>query len=71
MLLSHGGHETDTPNDIYLTAIYELHMPDVEAGTEKATEVEQNYTSLARGAANMVVTKIREWKVAGTLGQNE
>ncbi len=67
MLLSHGGHESDGPNDIYLTAIYELHMAEVEAGSERAAEVEKNYSNLAKGAANTVVNTIRGWKINDTL----
>ena len=67
MLLSHGGQETDQPNDLFLTAIYELRMPGVDRGSEQAASVEKNYTNLAKEAANTVVLRIREWKIAGTL----
>lgn len=63
MLLSHGGQSSDGADDLFLTAIYELKMPEVEPGSAKASEVETNYTALARGAANSVVQKVREWKV--------
>ncbi|KAL2412775.1 Acetylaranotin biosynthesis cluster protein L [Exophiala dermatitidis] len=67
MLLSHGAQPTDGPNDLYLTAIYELHVPDVEPGSSRAAEIERDYTKLAKGAANTVVQRIREWKVDNKL----
>jgi hypothetical protein len=67
MLLSHGGRESDSPTDLYLTAIYELHVPDVEPGSEHASEIEKNYSLLAQGAARTVVERIREWKIKGTI----
>lgn len=67
MLLSHGGYESDGPDDLYLTAIYELHMAEVEPGSERAGEVEKNYSLLAKAAANTVVQRIREWKINNSL----
>lgn len=67
MLLSHGGQSTDGPHDLYLTAIYELHMPEVEPGSSRAAEVERDYTALAKSAANKVVQTIRGWKSDGKL----
>lgn len=67
MLLSHGAKSTDGPNDLYLTAIYELHVPGTESGGSGAAEIERNYTELAKGAANTVVQKIRQWKVDNNL----
>ncbi|KIW36384.1 uncharacterized protein PV06_11375 [Exophiala oligosperma] len=63
IILSHGGQSTDGPNDLYLSAVYELHVPGVEPGSAQAAEIETNYTTLARGAANTVVQKVREWKI--------
>lgn len=67
MLLSHGGRESDSPDDIYLSAVYELRVPEVEAGSQKAKEIEENYTLLAKGAAKGVIEKIRGWKINGTI----
>lgn len=69
MLISRGGRETDKPTDLFLTAAYELHVPDVVPGSERAKEIQEKYSALARGAARTVVAKIREWKSNGTLEQ--
>jgi hypothetical protein len=67
MVISRGGHERDEPHTLYLTAIYELHVPDVVPGSNRAQEIERDYSQLAKGAANTVVEKIRKWKVEGDL----
>ncbi|KAL2869628.1 SRPBCC family protein [Aspergillus lucknowensis] len=67
MLISRGGHEDDGPDALYLTAVYELHVPDVEPGSERAKEIEREYSQLAQGAARTVVETIRRWKVEGGL----
>lgn len=67
MLISRGGHEDDGPDALYLTAIYELHVPDVEPGSERAKEIERDYSKLAQGAARTVVETIRRWKAEGVL----
>ncbi|KAJ6151360.1 hypothetical protein N7470_007954 [Penicillium chermesinum] len=69
MLVSRGGHEKDGPEVLYLTAIYELHVPDVEPGSEKAKQIERDYAQLAQGAARTVVATIRKWKVEGGLSK--
>ncbi|RHZ58273.1 hypothetical protein CDV55_104700 [Aspergillus turcosus] len=69
MLISRGGRETDKPTDLFLTAAYELHVPDVVPGSERAKEIQEEYSALARGAARTVVATIREWKSNGTLEQ--
>ena len=53
--------------DLYLTAMYELKLANVEPGSAKAQEIEVNYTALARGACRDSVEKIRGWKEAGKL----
>ncbi|KIA75388.1 hypothetical protein HK57_00107 [Aspergillus ustus] len=67
MVVSRGGHESDGPEALYLTAIYELHVPDVASGSEKAKQIERDYTQLAQGAARTVVATIRKWKLEGGL----
>ncbi|KAL3459744.1 hypothetical protein BJX64DRAFT_290913 [Aspergillus heterothallicus] len=67
MLISRGGHESDGPEVLYLTAIYELHVPDVAPGSDKAKEIERDYAKLAQGAARTVVATIRKWKLEGGL----
>ncbi|KAF4212006.1 hypothetical protein CNMCM8980_010024 [Aspergillus fumigatiaffinis] len=67
MLISRGGRESDKPTDLFLTAAYELHVPGVVSGSDRAKEIQEEYSLLARGAARTVVAKIREWKSSGTL----
>jgi hypothetical protein len=67
MLISRGGRESDKPTDLYLTAVYELHVHGVVPGSERAKEIQEEYSALARGAARTVVARIREWKSNGTL----
>jgi hypothetical protein len=69
MLISQGGNEADSPTDLYLTAIYELHLPSIEPGSERASEIEKNYALLAKGAAKTIVAKVREWKMNGTIDE--
>ncbi|KAL6235272.1 hypothetical protein BDW75DRAFT_230454 [Aspergillus navahoensis] len=57
----------DGPDALYLTAIYELHVPDVEPGSDRAKEIERDYSNLAQSAARTVVETIRRWKVEGGL----
>ncbi|KAL4886426.1 hypothetical protein BJY04DRAFT_213194 [Aspergillus karnatakaensis] len=67
MMVSRGGQESDGPEVLYLNAVYELSVPDVEPGSERAKEIERDYTKLAQGAARTVVATIRKWKVEGGL----
>ncbi|RHZ46024.1 SRPBCC family protein [Aspergillus thermomutatus] len=69
MLISRGGRESDKPTDLFLTAVYELHVPGVVPESDRAKEIQEEYSLLARGAARTVVAKIREWKANGTLEQ--
>ncbi|KAL3484366.1 hypothetical protein BJX62DRAFT_230309 [Aspergillus germanicus] len=59
----------DGPEVLYLTAIYELHVLDVEPGSDKAKQIERDYAQLAQGAARTVVATIRKWKIEGGLEQ--
>ncbi|KAL2842712.1 hypothetical protein BJY01DRAFT_235921 [Aspergillus pseudoustus] len=58
---------SDGPEALYLTAIYELHVPDVAPGSDQAKQIERDYTQLAQGAARTVVATIRKWKLEGGL----
>ena len=54
---------------LYLTAMYELRLADIEPGSPQAKEIETNYTALARGACRDSVEKTRRWKEDGKLEQ--
>ncbi|KAL4783352.1 hypothetical protein BJX76DRAFT_358095 [Aspergillus varians] len=67
MVMARGGSEGDGPDSLYLTAIYELHVPDVVPGSDRAKEIERDYAQLAKGAAHTVVDTVRRWKLEGAL----
>ena len=70
-LLSYGAGEGEAESDLYVTAMYELKLANVERGSTQAKDIEVNYTALARGACVDCVRKIRGWKVAGKLREWE
>lgn len=67
MILSYGAAEDETEKDLYLTAFYELRMPDIRPGTAEARDIEVRYSALARGAARTTIETIRKFKVDGIL----
>ncbi|KAL4913037.1 hypothetical protein BDW62DRAFT_205922 [Aspergillus aurantiobrunneus] len=67
MIVSRGGAESDGDDAVYLSAVYELHVPDVVPGSDRAREIEREYTQLARGAVNTALGLVRKWKVDGSL----
>ncbi|KAF4335430.1 hypothetical protein FBEOM_10718 [Fusarium beomiforme] len=68
-LLSHGTAEKqeDGRPELFLTALYELKLNNVEPGTQAAKDIEVDYTALARGACENAVKDIRKWKTEGKL----
>ncbi|CVK98969.1 uncharacterized protein FMAN_08340 [Fusarium mangiferae] len=68
-LLSHGttGQQDNERPVLFLTAMYELKLDNVEPGTQAARDIEVNYTALARGACENAVKDIRKWKTEGKL----
>ncbi|CAD6564775.1 MAG: hypothetical protein ASARMPREDX12_004429 [Alectoria sarmentosa] len=66
-LLSYGAGDGEDESNLYLTAMYELKLADIEPESPRAKEIEANYTALARGACRDAVEKIRSWKVATKL----
>lgn len=61
-----GGDNTDEP-ELFLTAMYELWLDNVEPGSQAAKDIEVNYRALAQGACKNAVRDIRKWKVEGKL----
>ena len=49
-------------SDLFFTASYELKVPGVQPGSERAREVQTEYTELARKAAKDGVNSVRRWK---------
>lgn len=68
-ILSYGAADGEDELSLYLTAMYELELTDIEPGSPQAREIETNYTALARGACRDSVEKIRSWKEDGKLEQ--
>lgn len=66
--MSYGTANGEDP-ELYLTAMYELWLSDVEPGTQAAKDIEVNYTALARRACKDAVESIRKWKVTGKLAE--
>lgn len=56
-----------TDSDLYFTASYELKVPGVQPGSERAKEIQKEYTELARKAARDGVNSVRGWKREGKL----
>ena len=56
------GAQSKDDYDLYFTASYELKVPGVEPGSERAEEVRKEYTELARKAARDGVNSVRGWK---------
>jgi hypothetical protein len=67
MLVSYGGAPGQGDEDLYLTAMYELHVNGVVPGSAEAKAIETNYAQLAMGAALTAVERIRLWKVEDRL----
>ena len=61
-ILSYGAADGEDESSLYLTAMYELKLADIEPGSPQAKEIETNYTALARGTCRDSVEKIRRWK---------
>lgn len=53
--------------DIFMIAIYELKMAEVTPGSEEASKITRDYTSLAHKACYDGVKTIRKWKTEGRL----
>ena len=68
-ILSYGAADGEDDSSLYLTAMYELKLTNIEKGSLQAKEIETNYTALARGACRDSVEKIRKWKEDGKLEQ--
>ena len=64
-LMSYGTEEGQP--QLYLTAMYELWVNGVSAGTEAAIKMEVDYTALAKKACSDAVKDIRKWKLEGKL----
>ena len=58
-ILSYSAVDGEDESSLYLTAMYELKLADIEPGSPQAKEIETNYTALARGACRDSVEKIR------------
>lgn len=67
--LSYGAEDGNTEIDLFLTAMYELKLNNIQPGTKEAKDIETNYTALARGACRSAVENIRLWKVQGKLAK--
>ena len=67
--MASGATDGHTETDLFLTAVYELKLHHVMAGTPEARDIEAQYTELARGACRSAVEKIQRWKVEGKLAQ--
>ena len=59
--------ENEAEPQLYLTAMYELWLDNVEPGSQAAQDIEVNYTALAKGACKDAVNSIRTWKTEGKL----
>ena len=66
-ILSYSAAAGEDDSSLYLTAMYELKLADIEPGSPQAKSIETNYTALARGACRDSVEKIRRWKEDGKL----
>jgi Domain of unknown function (DUF1857) len=56
------GVNSKDDSDLYFTASYELKVPGVQAGSERAKAVQKEYTELARKACRDGVNSVRGWK---------
>ena len=65
--LSHGAGDGEDDSKLFLTAMYELKLPNIMAGSKEAKDIEANYTALARGACRDAVANIRNWRQEGKL----
>lgn len=57
----------DDKPEVYLTAIYELKLSNVQENTQEARDIERNYRLLAKEACRSAGEKIRGWKAEGKL----
>lgn len=62
ILMTRDAGVDSSDSDLYFTASYELKVPGVEPGSERAKEIQEEYTGLARKAARDGVNSVRSWK---------
>ncbi|KIX09586.1 uncharacterized protein Z518_00666 [Rhinocladiella mackenziei CBS 650.93] len=69
MGVSYGGQPGEGEAHLYLTATYELRMPDVDPASEKAEKSRQEYANLARTMVNSSIESMRKLKKENRLDE--